>query len=756
MAKKISSYVIGVARTQYKGFLKILIYSYLVIFVGIRFLSIPHKAEVRMVTNIPTAESHIHKNASTENFTGGGPFSLDRQAFLASQEVLLTSLPLFEAVQKKAEADVSQVMSPGKHVSDYLFEAKRLFQTVLFGGEYTENLGLWKNPAYTRFVNRVSFTPIPQEGTFIIGYTDSDPITAMRIVGYISEALIDLNVKMAREESNGVATSLKERLEVAKADAEEASLELSNFLKEANLPADPASLRDRYNLYVSALREDDNSTRSKMRSEARLKETERFIKTLEDAVNRAVLTGVDVKVGHLLNELKRVQTAEPKTAEVKPTDSKSSDAANRVPAAEAVDPLEPIRQKLANEIAKHGTYAPLKDLLELLSKSKMDLARQKQALAEDNKYDEFTREMLAKYEAEIKRYPEFQARLTALVSESNQKQAMAEQLNQEYLKYSVKSESGVSRVFPIQKPTIVTGIMNPGKFAALFTLLALATMLVPVGVGLFHYFRKTIFSKSQLTRRSDSKFAGVFPHMPNLEKNQVAAFCATSEPVLKLAEETFNSFGRFHSFGGKVVALTGATSGSGSSLCSYGLAKGLHRLKQSVLVVDCEFLSVADENGVRPHGVSRLFNHIGLAGDPHLDLDGLVSKLESSTFPQEKNTLTVVKLLSGSIDQKVYIEILRENFVAQLQKLKKHYDFIVLDGPALTVAEGLMLIEQADAVLFCCPEGKISESELKVALHAVNQYRKDNSLLLTVLTDTKIPANKVVEENYGITTLRAA
>ncbi len=754
MVKKITAFVVGVARSQYKEFFKVLLCSYLLVMVAVRFLSIPHKAEVRMVTNIPSAQATSNQSTGAENFTAGGPFSLDRQTFLASQEVLLYSFPLYEAVQKKAEADVSEVMSSDKHVSDYWFEAKRLFQTVLFGSQYTENLGLWKNPAYTRFVNRLSFTPVPQEGTFIVGYTDSDPLTAMRIAGYVTEALIELNVKLAKEESNNVAESLKQRLEIAKVSAEEASQNLSTFLKETNLPSDPGSLRDRYNLYVSALREDDNSTRSKMRSQARLQETERFIKSLEDSVNRAVLTGNDIKVGHLLGELKRVQTA-PAPAPA-PAPKESTATPDRAVASDnATDQTEPIRQKLANEIARYGTYAPLKDLLELLSKSRLDLARQKQALAEDSKYDEFTREMLGKYEAEIKRYPEFQTRLNVLLSESNQKNSLVNQINQEYLKYSVKSESGVSRVFPIQKPMIVSGFINSGKTAALFSLLLLTSLLVPLAIGGFHYFRKTIFNRLQLSKRSDSIFAGVFPHLPSVEKDQIASSCMTNESIFRFALETSNSLKRLNKFNGKVLAMVGAVSGSGTSVCSYGLSTGLNRLKHSVLVVDCDFLSAADESGRRRPGVARLVNRLSVVGEPESDMETLLARLEMSSIPNEKGGLTFVKLLSGNVDQKIYIEMLKENFEANLQKLKKYFDVILLDGPALSVAEGLMLIEQADGVMLCCPEGKVTEAEVGHSLAVVNQYRKQNSLLFTVLSDSKVPSNAKVVESIASVTLRA-
>jgi Mrp family chromosome partitioning ATPase len=334
-----------------------------------------------------------------------------------------------------------------------------------------------------------------------------------------------------------------------------------------------------------------------------------------------------------------------------------------------------------------------------------------------------------------------------------------EQLHQEHLRFSVKSESRVSRVYPLQKPMIVTGLFNSGKFMTLVLLLVIATLLVPVIAGLFHLFRGTIYSKHQIIKRSDARFVGVFPNVPSLDKDALSAFCLSNEPVFRLSLETAHTMQRINSTDGKVVALVSASPGNGTSVSTFGLSKGLTRLRHSVLVIDCDYLSNPDPVVTRQSGVTRFFNDNPATEDSILDMDGLIKKLEQNTNSSSANQkgITFVKMLKGTVEQKVYVEVLKDKFSSQLEKLKKYYDFIILDGPALSITEGLMLIEQAHGILLCCPEGYMSESEFTHALAIVNQHRKPDSQVLTVLSNSKIPENISLEDNYTVATnFRAA
>lgn len=739
MGKKLTNYLLCVARAKYGSLCKVLLIAYLLVFVAIRFLPWPHKAEVKLVTNIPPKAQVAQGNNSLENLTGGGTFALDRETFIASQETLLKSLPLYENVQKKAEAELVEMTGEKKQVTDYPLVIKKALQLALFGKEYTESLPLWRNSKYTKFKNRIAIIPHPEDGTFTISYTDSSPITAIKMASYISEALIDLNIKTAKEESTTIANFLKEKLEAERASWQEASLALANYLKENNLPSDAQSLRDRYNLYVSALRDGDNATRSKVKAEARLAETESYLKTIEDLINRSVLTNSDLRVENLLSELKRSQTAELSQRDQEEERGIASDY--------FMEQSFNIRQKIATEIAKYGAYIPLNHLLDVVGKIRLEIVKQRQSMSEESKYDEYTAQMLKKYEKEIQKYPEFQAHLNKLVSDIEQKTKAIENFNQEYLKYSVKSDSTLSRVYALQKPMITEDVFSSGKFQALLFFLCLATALVPMLVAFVHKYRGTVFSKNQLNRRADVRFIGAIPRFPALTKDFLSTFCNTHETLFKTSLECSHALNKSSGKGGKVITVTSHTPRSGTSLTAYGIAAGLKRLKKSVLVIDCDVLSATANSSVEVKGVTQYFVSGSEDAKNVIDAEALLTNLLAN--PQEKTPgIQFVKMYRENTDQGIYIEILKDKFATQIEKLKGHFDYVILDGPALSVTEGMMLIEKADGIILSCPEANITVEEYNQALMVINQHKADSAIVMSLIANAKIPRNLTVEEVY--------
>ncbi len=183
MAESFTNYFFWVLKAKSRLLLKILFVGILAVTFAVRMLPLPYKAQVQMVTHLSEKNS--------------GLFSLDRNTFIASQEVLLKSQGLYEAVQRKAESDLAGLLDSKTSKS---FNPQFFLQSLLFGKKYAEAQGIWNSSAYEQFKNRISIAQKESNGLFTIEYTDPDPVAALRITQYIVDSLVELNTAIEADD----------------------------------------------------------------------------------------------------------------------------------------------------------------------------------------------------------------------------------------------------------------------------------------------------------------------------------------------------------------------------------------------------------------------------------------------------------------------------------------------------------------------------------------------------------------------------
>ena len=176
----------------------------------------------------------------------------------------------------------------------------------------------------------------------------------------------------------------------------------------------------------------------------------------------------------------------------------------------------------------------------------------------------------------------------------------------------------------------------------------------------------------------------------------------------------------------KSILVTSTIPGEGKTLISSNLAGSFARHGKSVLLVDCDLrrpmlhrhFDHPNEFGL----ISWFENGASLDGDltldPHL---GITSIGEN------------ISLLSSGGRSKAPTQLLESPAFGQLlEKLKKHYDLIVVDSPPLgAVTDSLLIAERVDEVIYVCRFNRAFRKHIRLYIKALRSGK--NELLGVVL-----------------------
>jgi capsular exopolysaccharide synthesis family protein len=140
--------------------------------------------------------------------------------------------------------------------------------------------------------------------------------------------------------------------------------------------------------------------------------------------------------------------------------------------------------------------------------------------------------------------------------------------------------------------------------------------------------------------------------------------------------------------GHRVVMIGSAESGEGKTTLSSHLATSLARTGLKTLLIDAD---------LRCPTINRLFD---LPPEPGLsELLRGEARLDDIIAPTAVEELKVIT--GGRFDQATIRNVAQGGLGAIFSELKERFDFVIIDSsPLLPVADGLMIAQQADAVLF--------------------------------------------------------
>lgn len=176
----------------------------------------------------------------------------------------------------------------------------------------------------------------------------------------------------------------------------------------------------------------------------------------------------------------------------------------------------------------------------------------------------------------------------------------------------------------------------------------------------------------------------------------------------------------------KSVLVTSTIPGEGKTLVSSNLAASFARHGRRTLIIDCDLRRpmlhrhFGQENEA---GLLRWFDN----GAP-ID-DRLLDNPDLGITPIGDN----IDLLRSGGRSKSPTELLENPLFGQLiERMKKHYDLVLIDSPPLgAVTDSLLIAEQADEVIYVCRFNRAARKHIKLYVNALRAGK--NELLGIVL-----------------------
>ncbi len=176
----------------------------------------------------------------------------------------------------------------------------------------------------------------------------------------------------------------------------------------------------------------------------------------------------------------------------------------------------------------------------------------------------------------------------------------------------------------------------------------------------------------------------------------------------------------------KSVLVTSTVPGEGKTLISSNLAASFARHGRRTLIIDCDLRRpmlhrhFGQENEA---GLLRWFE----SGSP-ID-DRLLDNPDLGITPIGDN----IDLLRSGGRSKSPTELLENPVFGQLiERMKKHYDLVLIDSPPLgAVTDSLLIAEQADEVIYVCRFNRAARKHIKLYVNALRAGK--NELLGIVL-----------------------
>ena len=347
------------------------------------------------------------------------------------------------------------------------------------------------------------------------------------------------------------------------------------------------------------------------------------------------------------------------------------------------------------------------------------------------------------------------ARLERQVSEQSESMAQFQELELEIQSTATLYETFLSR---LKEATVQRGLQQadsrvlsaavPGRYVAprksVILVLSLALGLILGAVMIFarQFLNRGFRTGDELEGETGLTVLGQIPVMPIRRRDQLLSFLsdkptsAASESIRNMRTSLLLSMPDNPP---QIIMSTSSLPGEGKTTQSISLAHNLSSLGKKVLLI---------EGDVRRRTLDEYFTN-DLAGK---DGDGGI--LSAMTVKQENLDAFLVRdprmkadVLLGQRSNVNAADIFSSDaFSSFLDRLRKRYDFIVIDTPPVLVVPDARVIGQyADAILFNVCWNKTSQAQVREALR---QLRTVN-LQPTGLVLSRIDGNAMKRYGYG-------
>jgi len=646
----------------------------------------------------------------------------ERAQFIASQEELLNSYPLFRKVLIKYKTSALSKQYPFMSDSASLAPSTvRRSLAYVLGTSESASITQLSDAPYLSFLQNVTFEKKPVSGAFVIGYNDTVPEKAIAVAGFVADALLELNHDIMNKKKNNLGAYLREKLSDAEKRVQRSRIALSNFLAEHSLLDNPELVKGKINAYLSSVQNYDTAVRESAADDATLSATKEALSKVSSGLASEAAKHNE-RVQQLLAKILQFQTL------LNSGDHKSEESAQLQRSME--ESQEELNKELAND--QGGLGVGKKDELSELQSAQM--SARKNIAAKESELATLRR-IKTQYEQEMKRMPRLQSQLQELLFTHSQNQKHVQMLSDSLLTLSTQGDAELTQLFSIDTPQITETVAKKVKLMAvggisifLFTALAL---------GCYHMFRGTIYSIDDLRAAElpEFMFLGSIPRknqrnhrrlVRSLGKNQsVTRACQILRGLLSRSQDRTEK-------SGKVVLMSSDSSNSGKSVTTLAMAYGLRDMQLGIMVFDCNFRLTSED----------ILDYAGKGSErEQFQYDDANSKFDPDWNPDREEItrqVTLAKLNIEASQSKQAHRYFSTNMAHELAVLRTKYDIILLDAAAHTFSDDLVLAGIVDVVIACCPEGKATKERFGQFVEQIRGAMNENGKLCVVMTNSRL------------------
>lgn len=264
---------------------------------------------------------------------------------------------------------------------------------------------------------------------------------------------------------------------------------------------------------------------------------------------------------------------------------------------------------------------------------------------------------------------------------------------------------------------------------------------IPVGIiYIIELLRYKIEDRSDVKKLTTVPIIGDIPASDNMPKE---GSVVVRENQNDMMAETFRNVRTNVQYmlgsNQKVVLITSTTSGEGKSFVAANLAISFALLGKKVVIVGLDIrkpgLNKAFQMSHKEDGITRY-----LADPEHTDLMSLLQ--------QSNVTPNLYILPGGAIPPNPTELVARDSLVQAVDRLKKEFDYVILDTPPIGMVTDTQLISRvADMSIYVCRAGYTP----KAGYLFINELRDHKKLpnLCTIINDVNIKTGKYGYGTYG-------
>lgn len=182
----------------------------------------------------------------------------------------------------------------------------------------------------------------------------------------------------------------------------------------------------------------------------------------------------------------------------------------------------------------------------------------------------------------------------------------------------------------------------------------------------------------------------------------------------------------------KVIAVSSSLPNEGKTYSSFNMALSFAQIGKRTLLIDCD---------LRKGAVKRYLNHkktlVGLS-------EGLTGQANDIIYHTDNENLDVI--VAGKYPPNPSELLSNEVFKTFLESLKKHYDYIIIDTPPMTIAaDGILVGGLCDGLVFVVRNDFVKK---KIVMRCKIQLVRNNIRVLGVVLN-RVKKGQEEYKNYS-------